>query len=64
MTRRRSVAGLAQPRAPRPKTVTKRLRMEPQLAAATESAAGKVNRTWTSWATEALELALARGSTN
>lgn len=63
MPRRRSVAGLAQPRGQRPKTITKRLRMEPVLAHATESAAKQVEQTWTSWATEALELALARGST-
>lgn len=56
-------AGLAQPRAPTAKTVTKRLRMEPARAAASEAAAAAAGQTWSTWVTEAIDLALIRGST-
>lgn len=45
------------------RSVTKTLKLTPAELAAQETAAERSSLTWTDWAREALDLALARGST-
>jgi len=64
MTRRRNpIAGLAQPRAAKPRTVTKRVRITAEELADQLALADKQGQTWSDLAREALGLAVARGST-
>lgn len=56
--RKRAIAGLAQPRAPRPKTIRKELVLTDELAEATISAASAAGVTWTAWVTAALQSVL------
>jgi len=64
VTRNRNpVSGLAQPRAAKPRILTKRVRVTADELTAQLAIAKRQGQTWSAWAREAFGLAVARGST-